>query len=78
MTAAVRHRVAAHPSPLAILQLRAWAAGYLCWVGERDFHDAVDDLQATAERDGLLKAYGPDRVQEIIAAAFAEGMPRQC
>ena len=63
------------PSPLAIFELQAWAAAYLCWTGYRDFHAAVDQLQADAEAQGLVRTHGQDRIQQIIAAGFAEGMP---
>jgi len=42
-----------------------WAAG------EIDLHDAVDELQASAERGGLVAELGQDRVQEIMVEAFA-------
>jgi len=34
-------------------------------------HDAVDQLQADAVRDGLIKQIGQDAVQQIMADAFA-------
>ncbi len=57
--------------PLAILRLRAWARARLWQAGELDLHEAVDTLQAAAVRDGLVAKLGQDRVQEIMAAAFA-------
>ena len=49
---------------------RAEARAYLWSIGDLDLHEAVDVLQADAERDGLLERIGQDGVQEIIAAAF--------
>ena len=49
---------------------RAEARAYLWSIGDLDLHEAVDVLQADAERDGLVERIGQDGVQEIIAAAF--------
>jgi hypothetical protein len=49
---------------------RAGARAYLWSIGDLDLQEAVDVLQADAERDGLIERIGPDGVQEIIAAAF--------
>jgi hypothetical protein len=57
-------------TPLAILETRAQVRAYLVVVGEYDLHDAVDGLQAYAERSGLVAELGQDRVQAILAAAF--------
>src|SRR5262249_42510672 len=45
-----------------------------CWVkdGEEFLEDAVDALQNAAEAYGLVAELGPDRVQEIMAAAFKD------
>jgi hypothetical protein len=43
-----------------------WATGLI------SLHDAVDDLQAQAERDGFVAAIGQDEVQRIMATTFAE------
>jgi hypothetical protein len=48
----------------------AEARAYLWSIGDLDLHEAVDVLQADAERDGLVERIGQDGVQEIIAAAF--------
>ena len=61
---------AAH-SPLMVLTLRAWARSTLWQAGDLDLHEAVDTLQAAAVSDGLVAKLGQDRVQEIMAAAFA-------
>jgi hypothetical protein len=51
---------------------RAEARAYLWSVGELDFHEAVDELQADAERDGLVAEVGQDAMQAIMATAFAK------
>jgi hypothetical protein len=44
----------------------------LLWqAGEFDLHEAVDKLQADAERTGLVAEIGQDAVQKIMADAFA-------
>jgi hypothetical protein len=35
-------------------------------------HEAVDELQAAAERDGLVDWLGQDTIQAIMAEAFRE------
>jgi hypothetical protein len=59
------------PSPLEVLELRAWARSYLWQVGEFDLHEAVDELQRSAEEAGLVAELGQDRIQQIMADAFA-------
>jgi hypothetical protein len=49
---------------------RAEARAYLWVAGEFGLQEAVDKLQADAERDGLVKRIGQDAVQAILAAAF--------
>jgi hypothetical protein len=70
MTAAARARPAPGPSTLEIFAARAEARGLLWAAGEFYLHDAVDELQRAAERDGLLTKLGQDAVQEIISKAF--------
>jgi hypothetical protein len=72
MTAAARKRAypAARPSPLKVFIVRAEACALLWQAGEFDLHQAVDELQAAAERDGLVTLLGQDAVQEIISKAF--------
>ena len=53
-----------------VLIERAEARAYLWSIDDLDLHEAVDVLQADAERDGLVERVGQDGVQEIIAAAF--------
>jgi hypothetical protein len=54
-----------------IFTARAEARALLCFCGELELADAVDELQAVAERDGLVAAIGQDEVQRIIADVFA-------
>jgi hypothetical protein len=49
---------------------RAEARAYLWAAGELDLHEAVDQLQHDAGRDGLIDRYGQDFVQKIISNAF--------
>jgi hypothetical protein len=72
-------RAATHRAPLVeVFRERAWARAFLWREGELDFHDAIDQLQHDAVRDGLVKEIGQDAVQQILAAAFRphrEGEP---
>ena len=56
--------------PLAAFKARAEARALLWKCCEFDLHEAVDVLQADAERAGLIDQLGQDRVQQIIADAF--------
>jgi hypothetical protein len=58
--------------PLKVLEARAEARARL-WAScdILDLLDAVDPLQAYAERSGLVDRMGQDAVQAIIADAFA-------
>jgi hypothetical protein len=70
-TAAVRaESSAARPSTVEIFTARAEARALLWQAGEFDLHHAVDELQAAAERDGLVEQLGQDGVQQIMAKAF--------
>jgi hypothetical protein len=53
-----------------VFRERAEARAYLWSVGDLGLHEAIDLLQADAERDGLVERIGQDGVQGIIAAAF--------
>ena len=57
---------------LDVFTLRCWARAYLFAVGEFSLHEAVDVLWAAALTTGLVKNLGPDKVQTIVADAFAE------
>ena len=70
MTAQLRHaQLRPRPAPWPSWpELRpARCCGSVC---EFDLHEAVDVLQADAERAGLIDQLGQDRVQQIIADAF--------
>jgi hypothetical protein len=54
-----------------VFRLRAWARALLYQAGEYALAEAVDVLQADAERDGLVDLLGQDSVQNILAEAFA-------
>ena len=55
---------------LDVLRERAETRAYLWAAGKFDLEEAVDKLQADAERDGLVERIGQDAVQAILAAAF--------
>jgi hypothetical protein len=70
MTAPLRRaRIAI--DPVAVLIARVEARAILWREGELTLHDAVDQLLADAERDGLVGKLGADRVQQILADGFA-------
>jgi hypothetical protein len=56
--------------PLDAFRARAEARAYP--IGDIDLHTAVDELQASAERDGLVDLIGADAVQTILSEAFSE------
>jgi hypothetical protein len=71
MTAATaRAYPAARPSALEVFIARAEARALLWQAGVFDLHQAVDELQTVAERDGLVTLLGQDAVQQIISEAF--------
>jgi hypothetical protein len=70
VTAAAR-KSALRPSPLAVFVARAEARAELWAAGEIDLHDAVDELQHAAVRDGLVAELGQDAVQRLMVEAFA-------
>ena len=72
MTAALAERAGptARPSSLKVFIARGKARALLWQAGEFDLCQAVDELQAAAERDGLVTLLGQDAVQEIITVAF--------
>jgi hypothetical protein len=72
MTAAAARKPAARsPSPLEAFIARAEARALLWHTGALDLHTAVDELWDAAMRDGLVAKLGPDKVQELLANAFA-------
>jgi sirohydrochlorin ferrochelatase len=74
MTAAARKvNGSARPiDALAAFIARAEARALLWQTGEIDLHAAIDLLQLAAERDGLVDQLGQDRVQQLMAEAFAD------
>jgi hypothetical protein len=56
--------------PLDALIERAGARAYLWSIGEYELHEAVDQLEADARRDGLNRRIGIDGLQRILADAF--------
>jgi hypothetical protein len=60
-----------HVDPVEAFVARASARATLYAAGEISLHEAVDQLQHDAVRDGLVDRIGQDRVQQIMAAAFA-------
>ena len=57
--------------PVEVFRARCEARAMLYAAGEYTLMEAVDELQASAERNGLLELIGPDAVQAILAGAFA-------
>jgi hypothetical protein len=55
---------------VGVLELRAETRAFLWSVCQMEMDEAVDALQAYAERSGLLDQIGQDAVQAIIAAPF--------
>jgi hypothetical protein len=53
------------------LEIRAQTRAYLWWVYAMAIDEAVDELQAYAERSGLIGMIDQDAVQAILAAPFA-------
>jgi hypothetical protein len=56
--------------PLDVLYERASTRAYLWFIGEYELAEAVDQLQADAVRDGLIRDIGHDHVQQILTDAF--------
>jgi len=65
------------PDLLDAFKLRAEARAYLWSVGELSLAEAVDKLQADAWHQGLIARCGQDRIQEILAQAFAPYRERE-
>jgi hypothetical protein len=64
-----------NPDPVAVFNARCEARAMLVNLNMIDLHEAVDELQAAAERDGLIERLGQDAVQAILAAAFEAMRP---
>jgi hypothetical protein len=54
-----------------VLEIRAQIRAFLWREYQLELQEDVDELQAYAERSGLVREIGQDRVQEIMAAPFA-------
>jgi hypothetical protein len=67
MSAASKQRLV---DPVEAFRARAEARAMLYAAGEFDLHEAVDELQFDAERDGFVVLIGQDEVQRIMSEAF--------
>jgi hypothetical protein len=67
----IAHKACAVPK-IEVLRARAWARAYLYMAGELDLHEAVDELQRAAERDGLVAEVGQDEIQAILTDEFSK------
>jgi hypothetical protein len=67
-----RHRTQV-PDQLVCFRERCSARALLVAEGVLDLLTAVDELQAAAERTGLIDRIGQDAVQAIMSAAFDGG-----
>jgi hypothetical protein len=66
------------PLPISVEEVfreRCEARAILCEACVFDLHEAVDVLQADAERTGLVAELGQNQVQALMAAAFARLCP---
>jgi hypothetical protein len=59
------------PDPIEVFRERCEARALLFVHGQMSLHEAVDRLQAAAERGGLIDCIGQDEVQAVMSAAFA-------
>jgi hypothetical protein len=57
--------------PIVVFRERAEARATLVANGWMDLQDAVDGLQEAAAAQGLLKEFGQDEIQQIMAESFA-------
>jgi hypothetical protein len=57
-------------NPLVVFKARCEARALLWRVGEFDLLEAVDELQHSAVKSGLVAEIGQDEVQRLMAAAF--------
>jgi hypothetical protein len=61
--------------PVEVFRARCEARAMLYAAGEYDLHDAVDVLQESAVKLGLVESIGQYAVQRIMAEAFAKVRP---
>lgn len=59
------------PDMIEVFRERCEARALLFVNGQMSLHDAVDELQASAERCGLIDRIGQDQLQAIMGTAFA-------
>jgi hypothetical protein len=71
MISTARKSQSTKPAPLDVFLDRCDAQAILAANGQTDLADAVDALQAAAERTGVVGEVGQDAVQAIMAKAFA-------
>jgi hypothetical protein len=57
--------------PVKVFTARCEARALLYYASELTLHAAVDELQVSAVKSGLVGAIGQDAVQTIMARAFA-------
>jgi hypothetical protein len=63
------------PDPIEVFTEQCAARALLFANRVLSLHEAVDELQASAERNGLIGRIGQDAVQAIMAAAFSAVQP---
>jgi hypothetical protein len=61
----------AKASPIEVFRERAEARAVLVSNGLMDLQTAVDGMQEAAAAQGLLKQFGQDEIQQIMAESFA-------
>lgn len=61
---------APRPDPLEVFILRTEARAMLAAHRLMTLHEAVDELWCAAEAQGLVRAYGVDVIQGLMAQAF--------
>jgi hypothetical protein len=67
----IDHHQSAKPDPLVVFLARCEARAHLVANGLHSLQDSVDVLQESAVAQGLVATHGQDRIQEILAEAFA-------
>jgi hypothetical protein len=67
--AAINHQ-SAKPAPIVVFRERCEARAMLVANGLMTLADAVDGLQESAAAQGLLKEFGQDAIQQILAESF--------
>jgi hypothetical protein len=61
----------AKASPIIVFRERCEAREVLVANGLMDLQDAVDGMQEAAAAQGLLKEFGQDEIQRVLAESFA-------